>query len=129
MSAETTLAHHLKAIGMRNVDTILEDYADDAVLITDHVTVRGREQLRPFFTQALQILMPEWTSQFQILRQDAAGEVAYIFWKAGPRSLWGRTPFWSATAKSSSRRLPGSWRNGDPRAAMRLAPARLPGPR
>jgi ketosteroid isomerase-like protein len=93
MSAETTLARHLQAIETRNVDTILADYADDAVLITEHVTVRGREQLRSFFTRALQIFTPEVWSQFQILRQDVAGDVAYMAFTIGPAIPLGTDTF------------------------------------
>jgi len=83
MSAEATLGRHLQAIGTRNVDTILEDYADNAVLFTPQATVRGREQLRQFFMQALEIFTPDVMRQFQIVRQDVDGEVAYIVYTAG----------------------------------------------
>lgn len=93
MSAEAALAHHLQAIETRNVDTILEDYADDAILITEHVTVRGREQLRPYFTKALEVFTPEVWSQFRILRQDFAEDVAYMVFKIGPAIPLGTDTF------------------------------------
>lgn len=83
MSAETTLERHLRAIETRNVDTILEDYADDAVLIKERVTLRGHEQLRSYFTKALEVFTPEVWSLFQILRQDYAGDVAYMTFRIG----------------------------------------------
>ncbi len=84
MSAEATLARHLQAIETRNVETILEDYADDAVLITERMTLRGRDQLRSYFTKALEVFTPEVWSQFQILRQDFGGDVAYMVFRIGP---------------------------------------------
>ena len=83
MSTGTTLAHHLQALATGNVDTILEDYTDESVLFAPQATFRGREQLRIFFEGALLIFTPEVLSQFQILRQDVDGEIAYIFWTAG----------------------------------------------
>lgn len=93
MSTEATLGHHLQAVGTRDVDTILEDYAEDAILFAPQATFRGREQLRSFFESALQIFTPEVLGQFRMLRQDVAGDVAYIVYAAGPTMPLGTDTF------------------------------------
>jgi ketosteroid isomerase-like protein len=86
-TVETTgvvLARHLGAIASRDVDQIIPDYTEDSVLVTPDGTFQGLEQIRGFFTAALNIFTPEVIGMFNISKQEVVGDVAYIFWSAGP---------------------------------------------
>ncbi len=81
---EATLLHHLKAIGNRDVDDILRDYTEDAILYTPNGPVYGRGGLRTFFENFVNNLWPDLEGSFKIIRQDVGGEIAYITWEANP---------------------------------------------
>ncbi len=83
MSTEATLARHLQAF-TQDVDTIMRDYTDESVLLTPDGPLRGRDEIRTFFATFLSNSPPELLQATTIVRQEIAGEVAYIVWKAEP---------------------------------------------
>ena len=50
---EEVFAHHAQALGAGDLDEIVADYADDAVVITPAGTMRGKDGVRAAFTQLL----------------------------------------------------------------------------
>ena len=78
---EAVLEHHLRSIDAKDVDAIIQDYAEDAVLFSPEATLRGKAELRTFFTRLVEGLTQETSDNFKMLRQDVVGETAYIFWK------------------------------------------------
>ncbi|HEX2971558.1 MAG TPA: nuclear transport factor 2 family protein, partial [Tepidisphaeraceae bacterium] len=75
------LESHLQAFDSGNVDTVLADYAADAVLLMPEGTFRGHKQIRP----VLQRLVDDVFStcfDFTTIRQVVEGDVAYIVWSA-----------------------------------------------
>ncbi|MGK5114850.1 MULTISPECIES: nuclear transport factor 2 family protein [unclassified Geodermatophilus] len=71
--------HHVEAIGAGDVDAILADYAEDAVLITPDQVVRGRDGIRQLFTSLLgEIPDADWTVPTQVFE----GDVLFIEWSA-----------------------------------------------
>jgi len=77
---EAILAHHLKALGEGDIDAILSDYAENALVFSPDGQVRGISQLREMFKNTLAAI-PHFMEGFHILRQDCEGEIAYIVWK------------------------------------------------
>ncbi len=53
-SPEEVFAHHGSALGAEDLDDIVSDYSDDAVLIVHSNVYRGRAGTRQVFTQLLQ---------------------------------------------------------------------------
>lgn len=98
-TTSSVLARHLEAIFTRDVDKIMADYAADAVLFTPTATFRGLDQVRGFFTQALNIFTPEVLATMQLSRQDVDGEFAYIFWSAGATVPLGSDTFYIHAGK------------------------------
>jgi hypothetical protein len=72
---------HLQAFGSANVEALVRDYADDAVIFAPDGTFRGRDQVRAFFEQIMPMFPAEGTT-LDLKRQDVEGEVAYIAWTA-----------------------------------------------
>jgi ketosteroid isomerase-like protein len=78
---EAILLHHLTAIGAGDVDDILTDYDEGSVLFTPDGLLRGPAQIRPLFKKFIADLLLHG-SNFEMLRQEIAGGIAYIVWKA-----------------------------------------------
>ncbi len=80
----TTLQHHLTAIAQNNLEAIMSDYTDESVLFLADNTRHGLDAIRNFFATLIATLPADWMANFKMMRQDVAGEVAYIFWQAPP---------------------------------------------
>lgn len=88
-----TLMHHLQAISAMQLDEIMLDYADDAVLMTADRSFHGRAEIQQFFQTALSTMPPEMTAGLTMIRQDVVGDVAYIVWKSEPFVKMGTDTF------------------------------------
>ena len=76
---EETLLKHLQAFGSGDVDAILSDYEDAAVLIMPDGPLRGRAEIRSGFESLLEDLPPGSTTM-EVSKQIVEGEIAYIVW-------------------------------------------------
>ena len=74
--------HHVTALNAGDVDAIVDDYAEDAVLITPQGAVRGRPAIRDTFTGLLEAL-PEAT--VDVYTRIYEGDVLFIEWSADSR--------------------------------------------
>jgi len=80
-TTQAVLDHHLGAFGANDLNAIMEDYTDEATLITPDSTFHGKEQIRNFFEG----LFPSFPSEGTAFIMDKAvvdNEVAYILWHA-----------------------------------------------
>jgi uncharacterized protein (TIGR02246 family) len=69
------LDHHMTALAAGDVDAIMSDYAEEAVLISGTNTLRGREAITQMF-KAVAADPP----QLHVDVRSVEGEVAYIAW-------------------------------------------------
>ena len=78
-SPQDVFQHHAEALGAEDLEGIVSDYADDAVLITPDGVVRGKDGVREVFTRLLGD-MPgaSWELPTQIYEDD----VLFLEWKA-----------------------------------------------
>jgi ketosteroid isomerase-like protein len=75
---EEVFAHHGSALGAGDLDGILEDYSDDAILIVQSQVYRGKEGARQVFTKLLDdVPDAEWD-----LSTVFADDVLYLEWSA-----------------------------------------------
>ena len=82
-STEIVVTHHLQAIMARNLDLIMKDYADHAVLFTPNGVLKGPAKIREFFAQVLNIFTPDVLNRLKMERQDIEGDYVYLLWSAG----------------------------------------------
>ena len=80
---EATLTHHLQAVTEGDMDAILSDYVEESILYTPDGALRGLNQIRGFFSETLENAPPGFMENFEMVRQDVEGELAYIVWKSG----------------------------------------------
>ncbi len=75
---EEVFAHHGQALGAENLEEIVADYADDAVLVVNKKVYRGKDGARQVFTQLLgDVPQAKWE-----LDTVFAEDVLYLEWKA-----------------------------------------------
>jgi ketosteroid isomerase-like protein len=77
---EKTLLHHWQAFGAGDVEAIIADYAEDAVLITPDGARKGHAQIRSLFTQIFATIFPPDSTSLHLAKQVVEGEIAYILW-------------------------------------------------
>jgi ketosteroid isomerase-like protein len=92
---ERTLRHHWQAFGAGDVEAIMADYAEDAVLITRDATLKGHAQIRSLFSQISENIFPPESTSLHLANQVIEGEVAYILWSA--KSALYNAPFCTDT--------------------------------
>ena len=75
---EEVFAHHGQTLGSEDLEGILADYADDAILVVQKKVYRGRDGAREVFTQLLSDL-PQAKWELETVFVD---DVLYLEWKA-----------------------------------------------
>ena len=80
---EEVFGHHVQALGAGDLDEIVADYADDAVMITPAGVMRGKDGVRVVFTQLLSdVPNASWNVKTQIYE----GDVLFLEWVADSAS-------------------------------------------
>jgi hypothetical protein len=75
---EEVFGHHGSALGAENLEDIVSDYSDDAILIVQNKVYRGKDGARQVF---IQLLSDVPQAQWQ-LETVFADDVLYLGWKA-----------------------------------------------
>ncbi len=78
-SPQEVFAHHGKALAAADLDEIVVDYAEDAVLITPAGAARGRDGVRGVFAKLLDDL-PD--AQWNLKNQIFNGDLLFLEWTA-----------------------------------------------
>lgn len=75
------LDHHWEAFIQNNLDEVMADYTEEAVLITPDATFKGLGQIRKNFEDAYR-KFPKDKTVFQLSKRVIDRDVAYILWQA-----------------------------------------------
>ncbi len=88
---EVVFNHHQQATSARDLDAIMEDYAEDSIVFVNAAPepLRGLAAIRSFLAQLYEVYTPEVQSAAKIARQDVEGEIVYTVWSAGPTMPFG----------------------------------------
>jgi ketosteroid isomerase-like protein len=71
--------HHAEVLGAGDLDGILSDYSDEAVLITPAGVLRGKDEIRGAFAQILKDV-PD--AEWELPTMTFEGDVLFLEWKA-----------------------------------------------
>ena len=82
-STEEVLEQHIQALVLRDLDRVVGDYADNAIVFSPSGIFKGTQNIRAFFKAALEILTPETMDNAKFIRKEFDGEYAYVLWSAG----------------------------------------------
>jgi ketosteroid isomerase-like protein len=75
---EEVFDHHCQALGAEDLEDIVADYTDDAILVAQKKVYRGKDGARQVFTQLLSdVPQAQWE-----LDTVFADDVLYLEWKA-----------------------------------------------
>ena len=75
------VGRHIQAFLANDLETIMADFAPDALLCTPDGAFRGPEQIRGFFEQVLPLFPPGETT-LDVKQQVVDGELCYAAWSA-----------------------------------------------
>jgi uncharacterized protein (TIGR02246 family) len=78
------LARHIAAVKAHDVEGVLSNFADDAVVFTPDGVLRGREAIRKDTEAFFANSPPDLVDRLEFVRKDVEGDVAYLIWKAEP---------------------------------------------
>jgi ketosteroid isomerase-like protein len=82
-STEEVLEQHIQALVLRDLDRVVENYTDDAVVFAPTGVFKGQQNIRAFFQAGLEMLTPEVMNNLQFIKKEFEGEYAYVLWSAG----------------------------------------------
>ncbi|HEV7756979.1 MAG TPA: nuclear transport factor 2 family protein [Mycobacteriales bacterium] len=78
-SPQEVFAHHGEALGTEDLDAIVSDYAEDAVVMTSEGVVRGRDGIREMFARLLAVVpQAAWDLRTTVFE----GDVLFLEWAA-----------------------------------------------
>ncbi len=80
---EAVLGHHLESFGATDLEAIMEDFAEDSVVVTPDASFEGLAAIRGLYEAALPIFTSEMLANYTMDRQAVHGELAYILWNTG----------------------------------------------
>ena len=81
-TVDAVVAHHIQAAAASDLDAVMSDFADDAILMTPAVTLQGKAAIRANF-QAMWAV-PGGPPKFDSTQLKSEGEVGYIQWVMNP---------------------------------------------
>ena len=76
--------HHLEALEQGDLDNLMSDYADDAVMIFPEQTLTGRAAIRDFFTDAIEQYGAQALAGVVPSKKVQADELIYVVWTQHP---------------------------------------------
>jgi hypothetical protein len=77
-TSEEVFGHHGNALGAEDLEDIVSDYTDDAILVVQKQVYRGKDGARQVFTQLLSDV-PQAAWELDTVFAD---DVLYLGWKA-----------------------------------------------
>lgn len=84
--AKEVAIHHVESLKTRDVETVMEDYASDVVMLCNlmETPVKGEAAMRESIKGIFEgLLTAEVAPQIKILKVDSDGDVAYISYTCG----------------------------------------------
>jgi ketosteroid isomerase-like protein len=79
-STEEVLTRHWRDFVAGDIESIMSDYAQDAMLVSAMGTLKGHPQIRPAFESIFAHLFPAGTSTLKLEKQSIEGELGFIIW-------------------------------------------------
>ncbi len=83
-SSEQIIMHHLAAFAANDLEGLLRDYSDKAMVITPRATATGRAELREMFGKMLVGPQPVTRLTAQVFTDNVGYQIGYIVWVQNP---------------------------------------------
>jgi hypothetical protein len=85
-STETVVGRHIQAFFGGDIEAIMADFANDALICTPEGAIRGRSAIRAFFEHVLPGFPPGAT-KVDVKQQIVDGELLYAVWTSSSPKL------------------------------------------
>jgi hypothetical protein len=91
--AQKIVEHHLAASGEANIDEVISDYAENAILISDGTVIKGKQAIRQTFEQLLLGPNPGQAedaaapSPLKVIRSAYEENLGFIVWSMGDGTI------------------------------------------
>ena len=83
---EAIVQHHIEAYGKGDLDGVVSDFREDAVILYENRRIAGREAIRAFYADFMKNALPPATPvELKALQVD--GDTAYMVWSAETDAL------------------------------------------
>jgi hypothetical protein len=83
---KAVLDRHWRDFQAGDVESIMADYAEDAMLVSAMGTWKGRDQIRPAFESIFMHLFPKGQSELKLEKVIIEGALGFIIWTGkGPK--------------------------------------------
>jgi len=82
----SVIMRHLQAFRENNLQSVMEDYSDSAVFITQQTTYTGKTAIRGFFEELIIHFPPDHTN-FTLHTLAACNNMVLIIWEASTPTL------------------------------------------
>ncbi|MFT5705459.1 MAG: ketosteroid isomerase-like protein [Shewanella sp.] len=82
MSTKKLIEEHLSALQRGDLNAVLADYSDDAILIFSGGIIEGKEALSGLFNQFLSEIIPADKTQWNVGVVTVARDIGYVKWTA-----------------------------------------------
>ncbi|MEP7109150.1 MAG: nuclear transport factor 2 family protein [Ferruginibacter sp.] len=80
------LVHHLDSFMQNDLQSLMSDYTNESVFITQDATYTGLNEIKEFFTNLL-LHFPKQQSQFELAKMVVKDNLGFIVWHAATPSL------------------------------------------
>jgi hypothetical protein len=84
--SENVLLRHLHSFVNNNLETLMQDYTEQSMLVTHDRTYNGLQEIRAFFTELMDHF-PKDHSDFKLDKLVVSDELGFIVWRANTPSL------------------------------------------
>ena len=85
-ASKNLLMNHLNSFQDNNLETLMSDYTNESVLITEEATYSGFEEIEAFFVELISHF-PKQKSSFHLGKMVVDDGLAFITWHAKTPSL------------------------------------------
>src|SRR5689334_6256498 len=92
MDTRAVVEHHLEALQAGDLEATMDDYTEESVLLLPGMVLKGLEQLRGVFAQALETNFKPGAAEFILETFDVEEDHALITWH---QEAAGAPPFWA----------------------------------
>lgn len=86
-TTEELWGRHLKAGMDQDIDSVMENFAEDAVVIGKDGVYRGKEEIRDLYKGVLAAMTPEAAQSVQIVKATYTDDLVYFHFTVG---AWNR---------------------------------------
>jgi uncharacterized protein (TIGR02246 family) len=93
LTPEALMQHRVQALTSRDIDAVMSEYAEDAVILTDEGILKGLEAIRAMLMQTFTQAPPGTLETLTIDKQYVTGDYIFVLYSIPALNLSGNDTF------------------------------------